>query len=148
MANQGPDKMNQLIKTIIFRWFISNDPSIQYPLIQYWQYQGSTIHHPDTIQTLSNHLSIGGFHTSIQGGRSWQPFVHHKKSNKTFVERAFANFCDKKRSFHYFCDKKIFWVGSGWVSGFFIKYQVQRVLSGIEILIGYSQSISLISYTF
>ena len=39
--------------------------------------------------------------------------------------------------------EKIFWVGSGWVSGFFIKYQVKRVLSGIEILIGYSQSISL-----
>ena len=57
MANQGPDKMNQLIKTIIFRWFISNDshPSIQYPLIQYWQYQGSTIHHPDTIHTPSRH---------------------------------------------------------------------------------------------
>ena len=107
MANQGPDKMNQLIKTIIFRWFISNDPSIQYPLIQYWQYQGSTIHHPDTIQTLSNHLSIGGFHTSIQGGRSWQPFVHHKKSNKTFVERAFANFCDKKRVFANFRDKNV-----------------------------------------
>ena len=44
--------------------------------------------------------------------------------------------------------EKIFWVGSGWVSGICIKYQVNWVLWGIEILIGYSPSISLISYTF
>ena len=44
--------------------------------------------------------------------------------------------------------EKIFRVGSGWVSGICIKYQVNWVLWGIEILIGYSPSISLISYTF
>ena len=46
--------------------------------------------------------------------------------------------------------EKIFWVGSGWVSGICIKlkYQVNWVLWGIEILIGYSPSISLISCTF
>ena len=44
--------------------------------------------------------------------------------------------------------EKIFWVGSGWVPGICIKYQINWVLWGIEILIGYSPSISLISYTF
>ena len=44
--------------------------------------------------------------------------------------------------------EKIFRVGSGWVPGICIKYQVNWVLWGIEILIGYSLSISLISYTF
>ena len=39
-------------------------------------------------------------------------------------------------------------VGLGWVAGICIIYQVNRVLSGIEILIGYSSSISLISYIF
>ena len=42
--------------------------------------------------------------------------------------------------------KKYF--GSGWVSGICIKYQVNWVLLGIEILTGYSPSISFISYTF
>ena len=42
--------------------------------------------------------------------------------------------------------KKYF--GSGWVSGIFIKYQLGIDISGIEILIGYSPSISLISYIF
>ena len=44
--------------------------------------------------------------------------------------------------------EKIFRIGSGWVSGICIKYQVNWVLWAIEILIGYSPSISLISYTF
>ena len=44
--------------------------------------------------------------------------------------------------------EKIFRVRSGLVSGICIKYQVNWVLWGIEILIGYSPSISLISYTF
>ena len=39
-------------------------------------------------------------------------------------------------------------VGLGWVSGICFKYQVNRVLSGIEILIGYWPSISIISYIF
>ena len=42
--------------------------------------------------------------------------------------------------------KKYF--GSGRVSGICIKYQVNWVFWGIEILNGYLQSISLISYTF
>ena len=44
--------------------------------------------------------------------------------------------------------ENIFRVGSGRVSGICIKYQINWVLWGIEILIGYSLSISLISYTF
>ena len=39
--------------------------------------------------------------------------------------------------------EQIFQVGSGWVSGIFIKYQVNRVLSGIKILIRYSPSLAI-----